>query len=421
MPEGSLELKVRNASVAGASAVLVAGGSGAATLDLDETAAAPVAALPTEAGREAADALRAGDPVSIRFGGVRRTANATAGLVAPFSSGGMAFGGSVKPDLVAPGVGIATADGGVNADGSERYATATGSSVSAAVVAASAALVAQARPGLTAAELKSLLVGNARQIVKDGVPEPVTVQGAGVVDVAAAAAAEVAVAPATLAFGRVDDGGWQVTQTVRIRNLSRRELEVGFGITRDRWGEPELSFAATPAHLVLRAGKSGDVTLAASGSGPLEGQAGGAFVVSPRASRIVRVPWAVSFRSGDTEPLLGGVALSNRAFSASDAAPAVLAFRAGRVTTDADGGGESVQPVQLLVAELWRAGGKRLGVLTRMHDLLPGRYAFGVTGRGPMGRQLRPGRYVIRLVAYPPAGDAGAKATSVDVRFRLRP
>ena len=43
-----------------------------------------------------------------------------------------------------------------------------------------------------------------------------------------------------------------------------------------------------------------------------------------------------------------------------------------------------------------------------MHDLLPGRYAFGLTGRGPAGRPLAPGRYDVRLRAYPPAGDVGA-------------
>jgi hypothetical protein len=54
-----------------------------------------------------------------------------------------------------------------------------------------------------------------------------------------------------------------------------------------------------------------------------------------------------------------------------------------------------------------------------MHDLLPGRYAFGLTGRGPAGKPLAPGRYVVRLRAHPPAGDVGAVATVVDVRFRL--
>ena len=49
----------------------------------------------------------------------------------------------MKPDLVAPGVGLATADAGPEPDGTERYATATGSSAAAAVVAGAAALVAE--------------------------------------------------------------------------------------------------------------------------------------------------------------------------------------------------------------------------------------------------------------------------------------
>ena len=58
-----------------------------------------------------------------------------------------------------------------------------------------------------------------------------------------------------------------------------------------------------------------------------------------------------------------------------------------------------------------RGKGKPLGVLSRIHDLLPGRYAFGLTGRGPAGKPLAPGRYVVRLRAHPPAGDVGAGAT----------
>ncbi len=138
--------------------------------------------------------------------------------------------------------------------------------------------------------------------------------------------------------------------------------------------------------------------------------------MSPQGSRPVRIPWAVSFREASPEPLLGNVALSAEEFTASDAAPAVLAFRAGRVATDENG--QAVEPVQLLVVELWR-GESRIGVLTRLHDLLPGRYALGITGRGPRGRVLRPGVYTLRLVAYPPSGDVGASATSADVRFTL--
>ena len=417
---GPLDERVRNAVAAGATVVLVAGGDAApGSVDLDETTSVPVVALPPEAGREAFETLTDGGAVSVAFEEARLVPNETAGEVAPFSSGGMAFSGHVKPDVVAPGVGIATTDAGTDADGSARYATATGSSVAAALVAGSAAALLQARPGLTTGELRSLIVGSARQIVLDGEAVPVTVQGTGIVDLPAAAAAELAVEPVTLAFGRAGRDAWRVTQTVRVRNLAARDLEIGFGLSRDRLGGPELSFSAAPSSLSLQAGASGEVTLVASGDGPLEGEAGGAFVVQPEGSRPVRVPWAVGFRDEQPPALLGEVSLSEEEFQASDASPAVLTFLAGGVVVEADG--QAIEPVQLLTAELWTAKGRRLGVLARMHDLLPGRYAVGVTGRDGNGRALRPGRYVLRLHAEPPAGDVGAQATVRDVPFRLLP
>lgn len=417
--DGPLEEKVRNAVTAGASAVLVSGTTaGTGTLDLSETTAIPVVAVPARVGAAALAGLSRGEAVSVFFGRVAPVGNPSLGQVAGFSSAGLSFDGRVKPDVVAPGVGIATSDGGANVDGTPRYATATGSSVAAAVVAGSAAVLAQARPGLTAAELRSLLIGSARQLVREGAPVPVTLQGAGVVDPAAAAAAEVAVEPAGLAFGRADGAGWRVAQAVNVRNLSARRLDIGFGITRDEWGEPKLSFAAAPANVSLGPGASANVTLVASAPGPLAGEAGGAFVVSPQGSRPVRLPWAVVFRE-KPKRLLAGVTLSSRRFSPSDTAPAVLAFRAGNVTSDADG--HVVEPVEVLEAELVTAKGDRLGLLARLHDLLPGRYAFGVTGRGPSGRELRPGRYAVRLRARPVAGDYGARVTRVDVPFTITP
>jgi len=62
-----------------------------------------------------------------------------------------------------------------------------------------------------------------------------------------------------------------------------------------------------------------------------------------------------------------------------------------------------VRPVDLLEIELWR-GGERLGVLSRRRELLPGRYAFGLTGRGPQGDRLPRGTYSVRLVARPDDG-----------------
>src|SRR5207237_7636167 len=109
------------------------------------------------------------------------------GHVAQFSSSGLAFDARVKPDVVAPGVALETAQPGTNADGSARFGTVNGTSVAAALVAGGAALLAQARPYLDADALKGLLVGSARPLADDSIAS----QGAGLIDVAGAAASEV--------------------------------------------------------------------------------------------------------------------------------------------------------------------------------------------------------------------------------------
>ena len=92
----------------------------------------------------------------------------------------------------------------------------------------------------------------------------------------------------------------------------------------------------------------------------------------------------------------------------------MLTFVAGRV----DGNAERPQllPLDLLEVEL-RSGGRRRGTLVRVRNLLPGRYAFGLTGRGPTGARLRPGAYELRVVATPVGGGDPAAAP---VRFHIR-
>ena len=46
--------------------------------------------------------------------------------------------------------------------------------------------------------------------------------------------------------------------------------------------------------------------------------------------------------------------------------------------------------------------GSDLGLLVRMRDLLPGSYAFGLTGRDPNGNTLPAGDYTLTLIAFPP-------------------
>src|SRR5919106_308792 len=138
----NLPLAARNAASAGAAAVLVQGtGLPAGALDLDEDGSLPVLALSADAAGAALNGLAQGESVSVALQAGAPVGNPALMDVAPFSSGGLAFDGHVKPDLVAPGVGLVTADAG-----GTSFTTATGTSSASALVAGAAALVAQARP-----------------------------------------------------------------------------------------------------------------------------------------------------------------------------------------------------------------------------------------------------------------------------------
>ena len=78
--------------------------------------------------------------------------------------GDSAFGGHVKPDVVASGVAVQTATPGADDNGFSHFVTVSGTSVAAAVVAGVAARLAHSRPALDAAGLRSALVATARPL-----------------------------------------------------------------------------------------------------------------------------------------------------------------------------------------------------------------------------------------------------------------
>ncbi|MDQ3823790.1 MAG: hypothetical protein M3321_11200, partial [Actinomycetota bacterium] len=124
-------------------------------------------------------------------------------------------------------------------------------------------------------------------------------------------------------------------------------------------------------------------------------------------------PWTITF-ARPRLALLGPLTLSDRRFEPSDAAPAVLRFRAGRLLRGTTG--YEVQPLERLDIELRDAEGDRLGLLTRLRDVVPGVFTFGITGRGPAGQELDRGRYRLRVIAVPTNGGA---ATVRSVAFRV--
>jgi subtilisin family serine protease len=388
---------VAHAVRAGAAAVVVYGSRiPAGGLGLGEDAAVPVATITAAESRALIAELARGSSIGVSLGTADTAPNPSVRQVASFSSQGLAFDGRVKPDVAAPGVGVPTSEPGVTEDGSPRLATINGSSAAAAVVAGAAALLTQARPTLDAATLKALLVGSANPL--EGVP--VVAQGAGLLDVGAAVAAELAARPASLAFGRATGTKWRRTLTVTLRNVSSRDLRLRLSVERHDFPAAETRFTVAPATLSLATGESARVRLtatvavAADGGPPAEGT----LLARPGAGVPLRVPFAVAFGPVRTS-LLGAVRLSQRAFEPSETKPAILTVRAGSVRTV--GGVDEIEPLSRLVVELWTEAGERIGVLVRLRDLLPGRYAFGITGRDPDGVELEPGAYRLRLLAFP--------------------
>ena len=394
----------RAASDAGAAAVVLHGRAVApGAIGVDRRIGVPVIALPEATAR--ALLTKPGAVVVIA---APRATGAARITTAPFSSWGLAFDGGIKPDLVAPGVGLATAEPGAAADGGSVFGTVSGSSAAAAVVAGSAALLAEARPEAGAATLRGLLVGGARTI--DGVPP--AAQGAGILDLGRSAAGELIADPPTLAFGRGTTEGWRGNEILRLRNVSTRRITVYVSAGRRPRGS--IRIAVTNKPVVIEAGATAKVAVKIPPVTIAKGNAAsGVITVTTVAGVPIHVPWAVVLRPA--RALLGPLTLSRPSFKPSESNPAVVVVRAGRVYHTAEG--NTVVPVLRLDVELWTEQGKRLGLLTRLRDLLPGRYSIGLTGRATDGTVLKAGAYRLRVFAWPTGGGTPSVRS---IRFRIR-
>ncbi|MCP3803488.1 S8 family serine peptidase [Allokutzneria sp. A3M-2-11 16] len=136
------------------------------------------------------------------------------------SRGPAPFDGAIKPDITAPGVGIAAAKaahGTIGTPGADGYVALTGTSMATPHVAGAAALLAQRNPGWKADELKSTLTGSATPNPALGLFD----QGSGRLDIAKALTQTVTTTPSNLGFGVQrwpHDDDKAVTKPVVYRN-----------------------------------------------------------------------------------------------------------------------------------------------------------------------------------------------------------
>lgn len=388
---------IRELAVAGARAVLVDGPIPAGALGIDQPVEIPVVGVAGTTAAAVREALALRAPVRFSVGAASLDENPESG-VAPFSSEGLALDAGLKPEVAASGIGLATAEPGRGEDGRARYGAVSGTSAAAALAAGAAALVAQARPELDAAALRGALVVSARPLPGADV--------AGTIDPSAAAAAELVVEPPTAGLGVVLRARTETGRTLTLRNVSRRPLEVVVDTGRVKATGVRITVA--PRRLRLRPGAERELAVTArvrvrpTPPGALRGS----LVLRVRNGRWLRIPWAVA-APVVRAPLVSRLVLSREAFEPSDTEPAVLAFVAGRV----DGTRERPQlrPLAELAVDLYR-GRTLVGTLARIRDVLPGRYAFGLTGRGPRGGRLRAGVYEIRVVGTPLDGGAPSES-----------
>jgi subtilisin family serine protease len=183
---------------------------------------------------------------------------------APLSSRGPRLGDeAIKPEIVAPGVGIVAARAGGTSLGDlvdARYTSLSGTSMATPHVAGAAAILAQQHPDWDADEIKARLTSTSTPLAG----QPVTFQGGGRLDITTAVNAPVTVEHGILSLGRVDHGAEEVVRTLTYHNVS--DEPVTLRLSRDVTStgsrtdlKPDLRLR--PAALVVPAGGDASVEL----------------------------------------------------------------------------------------------------------------------------------------------------------------
>ena len=149
--------------------------------------------LPDRLVRRVRAMLAAGVPVTVAVGAVDMAENDAGGSVAAFSSQGLAFGGGLKPDLVAPGVAVPTSEPGRGEEGEVRFGTVSGTSAPRPWLPVRPRSSPRGARGLERSSLVGLLVGSAQRRDLDA-----AASGAGLLDLRAAVQQEFAAEPACL-------------------------------------------------------------------------------------------------------------------------------------------------------------------------------------------------------------------------------
>ena len=300
----------------------------------------------------------------------------SAHALAGFSSAGPGVGLTIKPDLVAVGDPVSLAAETNDPNGElydpSGFAVASGTSFSSPIVAGSVAVLKAARPGLTSAQYRSLIVNSASLFQLDGGLTATTQQaGTGILNLLSSFQNTIASSPVSLSFGT---GGGTVTasQSFTVSNVGAGPDNLSISVvSTDGTAVPVLS-ANT---ITLAPGASQNIALQLSATSLAAGAYQGYVrVQSSQSSVETHIPYWYAVPGN--APAYIGILAADQTDTAGRIAALAFTFR----VTDASGIPFTGVDPQVTVA----SGGGQVLAVTPTDPSLPATYDVDVRlGRVP--------------------------------------
>jgi subtilisin family serine protease len=196
------------------------------------------------------------------------------------SSKGPSVDHAIKPEILAVGTHVYTA-------GTQpAFQVGTGTSFSSPMVAGAAAVLKAARPGLTAAQYKSLLINNASIFMNAAGVLPIQQAGAGLLDLFAAVTSTISASPQVLSFG-AGSGTFEQSKRLLVTNLGAQAGS--FSVNLVPYGGAPMP-DVNRRDFQLAPGASEELIVSFNGSSTTPGDYSGLIVVRGPAGEI-RVPY----------------------------------------------------------------------------------------------------------------------------------
>ncbi len=159
----------------------------------------------------------------------------------------------IKPEIAGPGYNVISAHAGTG-NASVQF---SGTSMSGPHLAGVLTLLKQAHPSLSVAELKALALNTAKILTKDNVHVPVSLQGAGRVQVFEAATTKVLALPATISLGEIPLASTKtIFKEITFKNISKEDVTFRSNVIKGKNITVNL-----PASFKVKAGASAKVKI----------------------------------------------------------------------------------------------------------------------------------------------------------------